>query len=133
MSSPEIERFKTGFEAFSRGDLETAFQYIAPDFELLDHVIIEDTSGQSGPEAFVENRGRLLEAFENVTYEPLEFVEFDGGMLVRVHATARNARTTGMDLELEVGHVWTIRDGLGVRLEIFPTWTQAREAAGLEA
>ena len=33
--------------------------------------------------------------------------------------------------ELEVGQLWRLRDGKAVSLDIYPTWEEARRAAGL--
>ena len=133
MASEEIERFRAGFEAFSRGDMDAVNANFAPEFVVRDHVILESTEGPVGPEALASNLGQFDEAFEEFDVEPLEFVEFDGGMLVRLRVMAHIERDGGMDLELEAGQLWRTRDdGLAISLDIYPSWTEARRAAGLE-
>jgi ketosteroid isomerase-like protein len=130
--SEQIERFRAAFEAFSRGDMEAVNANFAPEFEVRDHVILESTEGPVGPEALASNLGQFDEAFEEFNVEPLEFEEIDGGMLVRLRVMAHVERDGGMDLELEAGQLWRTRDdGLAVSLDIFPSWEQARRAAGL--
>lgn len=133
MAAEDIERIRAGFEAIERGDRDAAFARLSPDFELRDHVILEDTSTTRGPQAMSENIDRLLEAFERISYEILESVELDDGrLLVRVEASAHTARDGGLDTRQEVGQLWTWRDGLVTKLEIFPSFDEARRAAGLE-
>ena len=133
MAAEDIEKLREAFEALERGDDEAALSRIAPDFELRDHVILEDTTQKRGPDAMAENIGRLRGAFDRVSYEILESIELDGRILVRVRASAHIDRDGGLDTSLEVGQLWTLRDGLATKLEIFPTWKEAREAAGLDS
>ena len=133
MSSEQIERFRAAFEAFSRGDMDAVNANFAPDFEVRDHVILESGAGRVGPAALASNLAQLHEAFDEYTVEPLEFEEIDGGMLVRILARAHTDRDGGMDLELEAGQLWRMReDGLAVSVDIYPSWAEARRAAGLE-
>jgi hypothetical protein len=129
----DIERFRAGFEAFSRGDTEALNANFAPEFEVRDHVILESTEGPVGPEALAANVGQFHDAFDEFKVEPLEFEAIEGGMLVRLRVMAHIERDGGMDLELEAGQLWRVReDGLAVSLDIYPSWQEARRAAGLE-
>jgi ketosteroid isomerase-like protein len=127
-----IEQFRAGFEAFSRGDMDAVNANFAPEFVVRDHVILESTEGPVGPEALAANLGQFDEAFERFRVEPLEFEEIEDGVLVRLHVMARVERDGGMDLELEAGQLWRVReDGLAVSLDIYPSWEEARRAAGV--
>ena len=131
MPNEDVERFRRGFDAFARGDLDAALQDVAPDFKLRDHVILEDTEGPTGPEAVKANHEQLHEAFDSFTLEPLEFMELEDGLLVRVLSRGHTSRDGGIDVELEVGQLWRIRDGRAVSLDIYPSWEEARREAGL--
>jgi ketosteroid isomerase-like protein len=128
----DIEQFRAAFEALSRGEMDAVFANFAPDFELRDHVIPESSEGPVGPRALKENLERFGEAFESFDVEPLEFEAIEDGMLVRIRARGRTERDGGLDVELEAGQLWRIRDGLAVSLDIFPSWEEARRAAGLQ-
>jgi ketosteroid isomerase-like protein len=41
-------------------------------------------------------------------------------------------KASGIEAELHGGHIWTIRDGLAVRLEVYPDRPATFEAAGIE-
>ena len=129
--SDDIARLRAAFDAFSRGDLDAALAGVAPDFKLRDHVIPEGTEGPSGRDAVRANHAQLLEGFDQFTLEPLEFVEIEDGILVRVRAIGHSDRDGGLDVELEAGQLWRLRDGFAVSLDIYRSWDEARRAAGL--
>ncbi len=49
-------------------------------------------------------------------------------MIVPVTLTARG-RTTGLEARQELVMTWTLRDGRAMRVEVFATLDEAREAA----
>ena len=132
MENVDIARFRRAFDAWSRGDVDGALGDVAPDFVLRDHVIPEGTEGPMGPEAVRANHAQLLAGFDRFTIEPLEFEEIEDGMLVRVRAVGHTERDGGLDVELEAGQLWRLRDGIAVSLDIYRGWDEARRAAGLE-
>jgi ketosteroid isomerase-like protein len=130
-SGEEIARFRAAFEAFATGDMEAALADVAPEFVLRDHVILESTDGPTGPEAVRANHEQLGKAFDRFELEPLEFEDIEDGVLVRVLSRGHTERDGGIDVELEVGQLWRLRDGRAVSLDIYPSWEEARRAAGL--
>jgi ketosteroid isomerase-like protein len=130
MSQENIDRVKRGFEAFTRGDLDTAFEFIDPSFEINDRVVPEANPSERGPDALIANVRLVWDAFGEVAWEPREIVDRDDLILVRVHMSAKGHHTS-LPIEEDVGHVYTMRDGKAVRLDIFRTWDSALEAAGL--
>jgi len=73
MSQENIDRYKRAFDAFSRGDLETAFEFIDPTFEVDDRVVPEASPSERGSDALIANAGQVREAFGDITWEPREF------------------------------------------------------------
>jgi uncharacterized protein len=130
MGSEAVETLQAGYEAFNRGDWQAVFEMGPPDFELetADRVIHAGTyRGREEARRFFED---LFEPFEQVAVEPEEFLE--NGDLIVVLVTVRS-RPTGSSAVVEnrIGHLWTVRDGAVVRLQIFPERDKAVEAAGL--
>jgi ketosteroid isomerase-like protein len=130
MSQENIDRVKRGFEAFRRGDLATAFEFIHPSFEINDRVVPEANPSERGPDALLANVRLVWDAFGEIAWEPREIVDRDDRILVRVHMSAKGHHTS-LPIEEDVGHVYTMRDGKAVRLDIFRSWDEALEAAGL--
>jgi hypothetical protein len=73
VTDDDTANLRRALEAFSGGDTDEALEAVAPDFQMRDHVILENAADPRGPNAVRENRRRLSDPF-------------DGGMLVRAHA-----------------------------------------------
>jgi ketosteroid isomerase-like protein len=67
---------------------------------------------------------------EGVYFEGQEFTSVDDKVLVDTKLHARG-RTTGIETEQRAFLVWTLREGLVTRAELFAEQGQALEAAGL--
>ena len=129
MSEENVEGLKRAFEAFASGDLGIVLALVAPDFEIHDRVI--GSPSERGPDALVANAAAVREVVGDVSWEPREMVGLGDRVLVRVHV-AGTARHTSLPIDTDVGHIYTLRDGKAVRLDIFRTWEDARRAAGID-
>ena len=130
MSRENVERTKRAFDAVTRGDLKVAFEFIDASFEVKDHVVPEASPTERGPEALIANVGQVREAFGDIAWEPREIIDRGDLVLVRVHISAKGLHTA-LPIGEAVGHVYRLREGKAVHLDIFRTWDQALEAAGL--
>jgi ketosteroid isomerase-like protein len=135
MPSENVDRLRRGFEAFARGDIDAVEEVIDPEFEIENSILIDALPSVRGVEALQVNTDRVREAFGDFTWEPQEIIEVGDRILVRVHV-AGEGRSTALPMEqlspnLDIGHLWTLRDGRAVSLRIFRTWAEARAAAGL--
>jgi hypothetical protein len=105
--------------------------FIASDFELEDRTLPEVTQGLRGTEAVYAVAARMGESFEDVLYEIKESrVLDDGRVLVHVHAFARG-RGSRVPIDGTLGHAWVFADGRVRRLDVYASWDDALEAAGL--
>jgi ketosteroid isomerase-like protein len=109
-----IERIRRAFEAFNRGDFDTAVGVVHPD------VIYVPPGAQGELRGAEAMRGWMEpDAFESQMIEPLEFRVSGNRVLVRQRATARGAGS-GIEMELEMMVLWTFdEDGNVTRLEAF--------------
>src|SRR5688500_15399092 len=103
MSEENVDRTKRAFDAFTRGDLETAFEFIHPSFEVDDRVVPEANPTKRGPDALVENAGQVYEAFGEISWQPVEIVDLNDRVLVRVRVTAKG-KHTALPIDEDVGH-----------------------------
>jgi hypothetical protein len=119
MPSAQIELLREGYEAFSRGDRDAMFRDAPPDFELItaDRVTNPGTyRGVAEVKRFFED---LFEGFEEVVAEPEEFLERGDQVVVLLRVRSRPRGSTAV-VENRIAHLWTIRDGEPVRIQIFP-------------
>ena len=128
MSQENVEKLRRAYEAFSRGDFDTAIEIAHPEIEFV------RAGGQSG----VRGAGAFLawmepDAIEDQRIEPLEFRTRGNKVLVRQSNRGRGAGS-GIELEDETWAVWTLDEtGLATRLEGFLAHQrdEAFKAAGL--
>jgi ketosteroid isomerase-like protein len=123
------------FNAFMRGELsrETVTKFTDPQFEFHWH------EGRELPDSPQEFRGvpAMIELWEQwrrvlaLTWEPLEFIEASDDRVLTVTRQSGRGRESGVPTEIELNQLWTIRDGVLHRLELFRHRADALEAAGL--
>jgi len=125
MSEQNLELVRRIYEAWERN--ESAGEFLAEDVEYVN------------PEYAVEGgtrRGRASFRVVRETYEDFRiridrFIDAGGDdVIVLGHYTASGAGS-GVSLEGEHGHIWTIRDGAAVRFRWFQSHREALDAAGL--
>ncbi len=128
MSQENVETIRRAYEAFSRGDFDTAVEVAHPD------VVLAPPGGQSPLKGVRAFRAWMEpDAIAEQRIEPSDFRINGEKVLVRHHVRARGAGS-GIELEADFWAVWTVcEDGLVTRIEAFldSEKSQALEAAGL--
>ena len=131
MSNEEIiDRIHAGYDAFNRGDFDTAIAFVHPDVEYIPVGGQPPIRGAEGFRAWMEPS-----AFERQVVEAREITVNGDRALVRIHAAVRGAGS-GIEMEVESWVVLThdpAGPGLVIRMEVFFLYEEeeARAAAGL--
>jgi uncharacterized protein len=130
VSDDDIAVVRAGFEALSERGVEGLLPLIHPEFEVTTPPGLAaepDTyRGHDGVRRYFDS---FYDAMDEIRFEPGEFVEAGGRVIVPVTLIARG-RTTGIEVKQELVLVWTLRDGQAARLEPFATLDEALEAVG---
>jgi uncharacterized protein len=128
MSSQDVELVRRGFEALSEGGVEALLQFIHPEFETTTPASLAaepDTyRGHDGVRRYFDS---FYDAMDEIRFEPREFREAGGSVIVPVTLTARG-RTTGIEARQDLVMTWTLRDGKAVRVDAFATVEEALQA-----
>ena len=119
------------YQAFARGDTETAFAVYARDIEW------DNSSGPAGIGGVYHGHEGVrmfwhqwLDAWEHVDLDLEELL--DAGEDVVAVVTQRNrGRSSGIVVEQEHAAIWTVRDGKIVRMRVFDNLAAALEFAVL--
>jgi ketosteroid isomerase-like protein len=132
MSQANIELVRDTFRRFQSGDQGWV--------DILDPDVEWDISAHPLPDVSNRGRGRdrlLGEVFAtyfsgwlDYTVEIRETVDVADDVVIVLHETAR-LRDSDTVLDREIVQVWTLRNGLSVFFQVFPTKTEALKAAGL--
>ena len=131
MSQENVEILRRGYNAWNRGDRDTAFEFLEPEFELKLPEGGMNVGSFQGREAVTKLLEGYLEVFDFFHMEPEEFFDADDRVAVFVHTPARG-KGSGVEVQFRPAHLWTMRAGKAVRLEVFPEREKALEAVGLK-
>jgi ketosteroid isomerase-like protein len=131
MTEEYVERLKSAYEAFSEGGVEAILDRVSPDFQLRDRESAPDRSTLVGGEGILELVRLNMEVFDELEFEPVEFV--DRGELVVVVLRQRvHGRSSGIAIDSETVHAWEFSEGRATRMQIYPDRQRALDALGLE-
>ena len=72
----------------------------------------------------------LRDTWEDWRFEPEQFLDAGERVVVSGHIRAEGG-SSGVPIELETSHVWTVRSGRATSMRVFRDRTEAVEAAGL--
>jgi ketosteroid isomerase-like protein len=98
------------YAAFNRGDLAAALETIDPEPELHQPPEVVDSDSYYGLEACLRGFSLFTEEFDEPRLEPQDADEVDDYVLLRARVSGR-AKTTGLELETQFFHAWSLRDG----------------------
>ena len=129
MSAENVEVVRT-LTRVAGGDLTGRLEFMAPEVELHMSGVFPDLppvySGHDGVRQFVE---RFVETWEELAPDTYRFEDLGDRVLTLTHMRGRGR--DGIEVVLEMGHVWTFRDGLITRMDAFADPGKALGAAGL--
>jgi uncharacterized protein len=129
MSQENVDAVKAGFDALKRGDFEDLIQRIHPEFEFTTPAALSvepDTyRGEEGVRRYFDS---FYEAMDEVQFIPDEFIDAGEHVVVPVTLRARG-KETGLEVEQRIFQVWSVRDGMASRVEVFATLEEAMDAA----
>lgn len=133
MSKLNAEVVRAGFEAMGRGDLPGLLELIDPAVEWTVRPDLPDAGIYRGHVEFLQLIGRFAEVLEDQWYEPQEFIEGPGNVVVvPVHWGGRG-KSSGADVASRQDETWvfTVEGGKVVRVTEYGDKREALEAAGL--
>jgi len=119
-----------GYARFNAGDKEAGLWFFTPDAEY--HVAREDPDSavHRGIDAVRRQFARWVEAYPDLTVEPLE-AKGSGDMVFLWVRFSGHGAESGAPVEMELAHVLTMRDGRVARTVEYMDRAEALEAVGL--
>ncbi len=127
VSEPPSERLRASYEALNRGDIDGTVAALAPDAEWHESGELPDSDVFRGREAVRTFLHDFLQQWSEF-HQEVEDVLIEGERaLVMIHLTARG-RGSGAGVDARYAHLWTLRDGVGVRVDAYYDRDAARRA-----
>src|SRR6266480_4617381 len=84
-----------------------------------------------GTDGFIQFFGEWIAAYDEWTQEVEEIVDAGGSQVVVITRQRGRLRNSGSWVDLQAGFVYTIEDGLLVRVDVYGTRAEALKAVGL--
>jgi ketosteroid isomerase-like protein len=129
MSQQNVETVRGFYDAYGRGDLESALAAFDANVVAYDHDI-PDSGEYEGLEGLFRWQADWESGWESWRWDPEEYIEA-GERVVAVLRVYARGRQSGVDVERLDGAVWTLRGGKCIRLDYYGSKAEALEALGL--
>ena len=131
-----LETVRQGYEVLNRGEVDRFLtDFVHPEYEFHTGVRVPSiptvVRGRDGLRAWIEQW--YQEPWEEQLQMEVERMEqLDDGRVLALLTLRASGRGSGARVETEYAHIITVREGLCVRVDGFPSWKQALSAAGLD-
>jgi ketosteroid isomerase-like protein len=131
MSHQNVEVVRAMYAAFARGDRAALVSHLDPSIRVYDRPVHPEASVYEGPEGFLRFAETDWDAFDEVIYEPQDFV--DRGPYVVVPIMQRGTgKGSSLGVEESIVNVWKLRAGKCVELRNYSTLGEALAAISIE-
>lgn len=131
MSQENVEIVRRTIATFNEDGGEATLQYLDPEVEWLAPPEWLEERLYKGREGIRRLASQWSENIDEYRLDPERFIDADDAVVVLLFARGRIPGGTA-PIEQKLGYVWEVRDRQGVRIQVFFSWEEALEAAGLE-
>jgi ketosteroid isomerase-like protein len=130
MSAENVELARRGYDALTREGVNGILGFLDPEIEIVEAEGIPGARTYRGHAGLAEAFAVVDEAFDELRFEPEEIVDVDDRVVVVVRMAGRG-KGSQAEVSAVVAHVWTVREGKGVRMDMFGSREEALAATGL--
>jgi ketosteroid isomerase-like protein len=129
MARSNAELTADAFAAVIDDDEKTLRGMMDPEIEIYAEPGMINAGRYVGWGGWIQWRSQWDEAWEEVSYEPLEFIEVGDSVVVAPTRVVARGAGSGLEIDRVFGYLYEIRDGKGVRLHTYGSKDRALEAA----
>jgi ketosteroid isomerase-like protein len=127
MSQENVEILKRGYEHFkAKGEIR-AHPDLIWDVSRLGW---PDQQIYHGPAGAMQFNAEWADAWDDWELEPEDYIDAGERVVVIVNQRGRS-KATGIPVEMRFAQVWTLEDGLAIRMQMYASVDEALEAVGL--
>lgn len=130
MSQQNVDLVRAGYDAFACGDYAFMLDRFDPDIEVTEPAGFPDARTYHGPPGVLEAIANWAGGWQDF-HQDVERIIDAGDQVVGLVRHHGRGKQSGAPVELRLGYLHTIKNGKIVRWEMFETWDEALEAAGL--
>jgi ketosteroid isomerase-like protein len=113
-----IERLRASYEALNRRDIDETMAVLAEDARWVEHSDLPEAGSYRGRETIRDFLLHYLDSWDHFEQQIEEIRGTDDCVLLFIRLTARG-KGSGIDVQSRYAHLWTMRDGQGVRVDAY--------------
>jgi uncharacterized protein len=129
MSEANVELVRTIYDRFRARDTDGALALHDPEIEVHDRPESPDPQVYRGHEGVLSSLRVSQAAFKELDVVPEEFLDAGDRVIVVIRFQGKG-RESGVPIDEQLAHVWTVRDGKAVRMDVHSGRDEALRAAG---
>jgi len=114
----DVAIVKDAYEALNRGEAAEALAFLDEAAEWQEHSDLPEAGVYRGRAEIRSFLDSFLESWDEFHQETEELIGGDGQVLVLLRSRSRG-RGSGVSVEARYAHLWTMRDGRGVRVDAY--------------
>jgi ketosteroid isomerase-like protein len=132
MSEENVAVIREAYRAWLSGGLDALLERLDPEFEFEEDPHFPEAGARRRRAAFGAYGRQFMAAWETWEFDLKEIREAAGGDRVLTRFIIRGrSHESGLETELEVGWVWTVRDGRPTHARAYLELADALRATGL--
>ena len=120
MSDADVETVRRSYEALNEGDVEAALEALDSDAVWRDSPELPGGGEFRGLEALGRFLGDFLAEWRDF-HQEIEDVAVAGDRVALVIRLSALGRSSGIAVDTRYAHVWTMREGRGIRVDAYRT------------
>jgi uncharacterized protein len=114
----DVEILRGAYEALNEGDIERALAVLDEHAEWCEHSDLPEAGLYQGRDAIRTFLKEFLESWQDFHQETEELIPGDGRVLIMLRSKVRG-KGSGIAVEGQYAHLWTMRDGRGMRVDAY--------------
>ena len=123
----DVRSLRAGYAAFGAGEERLFVELMHPDFRYRSREELPGGGDYEGREVFDRRLKELRELFVDIRFEPEEFIVSGEYVVASLNWSARGSGG-GVRVAQSLFHVWRMRDGKALELQVFSDKATALEA-----
>jgi uncharacterized protein len=127
MPHDDVEILRAAYEALNRGDIPGTVAVLDADAEWHEHSELPEADNYRGREVIQSFLESFLESWHDFRQEVEDLIAEDGKVLILLHMIGQG-KGSGIRVEARYAHLWTMREGRGVRVDTYTDREEALEA-----
>jgi hypothetical protein len=118
IENEDVKTLRAAYEALNDGDIERALAVLDEDAEWCEHSDLPEAGMYRGRDSIRTFLAQFLESWQDFHQETEELITGEGRVLVMLRSRVRG-RGSGVYVEGQYAHLWTMEDGRGVRVDAY--------------